>query len=461
MIVIGSCALALLGLKPWSAVKDFDFIGDEADVDRFRTTHRAIIERESLEHDHIQVFFLKDGQPVQKVEIDIEQSPSNRMLAELCPRQGTVMDLPVAVPSVEALYLIKRSHANVPVVYNKAVADLIVLKPLIGAFSARQEEFYAARKEETRQRYALHRQRFSLALKNEDFFDASNHVRFYEHDDLHEVVAHTPGAPLYKKCKRDLSRAKIDIDLFEALSLEDRYRMVQEEFMVIGLERFFIHNRDLALREVYAHGMHKTIRDLFVGYFQDFCIDHVGALSRPPPFDFVARFVKAEQAGELRRVEIKVEPPGPKHKQIWKLINAGELDEARGLAEDLLRRADHGIDSHASFLLGITLFRSNRLRNAERCFRQCVSRDRKHGMAWFYLGTTLLRMGRHADAVAPLRQAVAENVKSDDVFFNLGLVHEALGEVGHAIAAYRCAGQIKPGDSEIAGKLAALGAPAS
>jgi Flp pilus assembly protein TadD len=90
-----------------------------------------------------------------------------------------------------------------------------------------------------------------------------------------------------------------------------------------------------------------------------------------------------------------------------------------------------------------------------------VSRDRKHGMAWFYLGTTLLRMGRHADAVAPLRQAVAENFKSDDVFFNLGLVHEALGEADEAIAAYRRAGQIKPGDSEIAGKLAALGAPVS
>lgn len=461
MIVIGSYALALLDHQPFDTVKDLDLIGVEDDVERFRALNQDIIERDRPEHGHRHVFHLKAGQAVDRVEIEFEQSPSDQMLPALCERQATIMGLSVRVPPVEVLYLTKRSHANVPVHYNKTMRDILRIKSLIGPITDAQTEFYKARKQEVQDRYSLHRQRFSLAIRNEDFFDTSNHIRFYEHDDLHEAVAHDPGQPLYKKCKYDLSLAKIDIDLFEKLSPQDRLRMVQEEFMVIGIERYYLHNRKLNLRQVYDLGMHKTIRDLFVGYFQNFCIDHVDELITPPPFDFIARFTEAERTGRVRQVEIRVTPPNDTHKKVWGLIQKRQLNDARRISEDLIRRSDHGIDSHAAFLLGATLFESRQQKNAEVYLRRCLSRDRNHAMAWFYLGAALRQMNRPDQAVDALKRAASNGFKSFALFWNLGLAYEKQSMNKQAIAAYRRAYTFKKDDPRLAQRLKVLGAPVS
>ena len=185
MIVIGSYALALQGLRAVEEINDLDLIGTREEVEEFRLRNAARIERAYEEHGHRHVFELKGGKPWKRVEIDTEQSPSDRMLPQLCVTTAQVMDVAVQVPPVEVLYLIKRAHANVPVRYPKTIRDVIRLRPLIGEFSAEQQTFYKQRKSECKERYALHRQRFSLSIRNEDFFDTSNHVRLYVHDDLH------------------------------------------------------------------------------------------------------------------------------------------------------------------------------------------------------------------------------------------------------------------------------------
>ena len=456
MIVIGSYALALHGHRDLESVKDLDLVGVEEDIERFRETNADIIEKERQIHGHRHAFILKEGQPVDKVEIDTEQAPSDKLLPDLCPETVSLFGMEIALPPVEVLYLTKRAHANVPVHYDKTIAHVLEIKPLVGSFSEAQLAFGAARKQECTERYALNRQRFSLSIRNEDFFDNSDHIRFYVHDDLHEVVAHHEDGPLYKKCKHDLSLAKIDTDLFEALSHDDQLRMVQEEFMVIGLERYFMQDRSLAAPEVYSRGMHKTIRDLFVGYFQDFCIDHVDELQTPPPFDFTERFVKAEKADRLRKVEIEIEPPREIHKQIWQHIQKGELNEARTKAEDLVRSAEHGIDTHAMFLLGATMFRTRQLKPAEKCLRKCLMRDRQNALAWFYLGATLRAAERYGEALPALQNAAKFGFRQFPLHWNLGLCFEAQRMPAKAIAAFKRASQLKPEDPRPAKRIEAL-----
>ncbi len=456
MILIGSYALALNGHRSLDKVKDIDLVGTEDDVERFRKMHAAIIKKETLAHGHVYLFQLEPGQPVAKVEIDVENTESNGMLPALCREKATIMGFEVAVAPLEVLYILKRSHLNVPVFYEKGVRDMLELKPSIKEFSPGEEAFYRTRKQEIIERFALHRQRFTLSIRNEDFFDLSDHIRFYVHDDLHEAVAHTPGQPLYKKCKHDLSLAKIDIDLFEELAHADQLRMVQEEFMVIGLERYFLHNRALNTAEVYEMGMHKTIRDLFTGYFQDFCIDHLDELMTPPPYDFVARFCDAESKGQLRQVEIPIPPPTAAHKEIWTLLQKGELEEARRRSEDMLRQADRGIDTHATFLLGVALFRMKKLKLAERCLRMCLSRDRKHPMAWFFLGTLLRMTERNPAAIKALTQAAKLGFRTFGLHWNLGLAFEKQNMPRRAIAAYKRAQAQKQDDPRPSRRLAAL-----
>jgi tetratricopeptide (TPR) repeat protein len=456
MIVIGSYALAVLGVRPFEAVKDLDLIGTAEDVAAFRERYAALIEREREEHGHRHVFYLKNGEPWERVEIDHEQTTSDRLLPALCTTTHQVLETPVKVPSLQALYFIKRAHANVPVHYDKTIRDIIQLKPMLGTISEAEPQFYLERKKECQSRYALHRQRFSLAIRNEDFFDLSDHVRQYVHDDLHEAVAHEINQPLYKRCKRDLSLAKIDVDLFEAMTLEDRLRMVQEEFMVIGVERFYLQDKSLTALQVYRRGMHKTIRDLFVGYFQDFCIDHIDRLQTPPPYDFLARFQAALQAGHIREVDIAIPPTHAEHKRIWQLIQQGELNEARRLSEDLIRRAQAPGDTHAFFLLGATLLNARQLEPAEKCLRRCVARDRKNALAWFHLGWLCRLAARHEEAVEHLQQAQKLGFAQFGLFWNLGLALEAIGRSAEAIGAYTQAKRLKKEAPNLEKRLSAL-----
>ena len=458
MIVVGSYALSLLGLRDPEKVKDLDFVGSEDDVILFRSLNNKVIKSEQRLHEHRHIFVLIEDQPFDKVEIDTEQSESDRMLPGLCSKVVEIMGIKAGLPPAEVLYLIKRAHANVAVHYDKTIRDILQLKPLIGDFSEEQSTFYEKRKQECWDRFNLNRQRFALAIKNEDFFDTSDHIRYYVHDDLHEVVAHYQTGPLYKQCKHDLSLAKIDTDLFEQLSHEDQLKMVKEEFMVIGLERYFFHNRALKPAQVYELGMHKTMRDLFVGYFQDFCIDHVDELVTPPPFDFVDRFVKAETEGRLRQVEIQIDPPNETHDRIWALIKSQDFNQARQLSEDLIRRAEHGIDTHAYYLLGMTFFHTKKFKFAEKCLRMCIMRDKKNAVAWFFLGTTLRVQGKIQEAVKALNQAGVLGFRKFPLLWNLGLAYEAQDQPDKAIAAYRQAHKLQQNDPRPAERLAALGA---
>ena len=458
MIVIGSYALAMAGLRAFNDVKDLDLIGTQEDVRLFRARHQAIIESEREEHGHRQVFYLKDATPWDRVEIDFEQSTSDQMLPALCKTSAQVLDLELQVPPVEVLYLIKRAHANVPVRYDKTIRDIIQLKPLLGAIDDAQRAFYLERKKECQSRYLLNRQRFTLSVRNEDFFDLSDHVRIYVHDDLHEAVAHELNHPLYKRCKRDLSLAKIDVDLFEALSMEDRLRMVQEEFMVIGLERFYLLDKTLTPRQVYRKGMHKTIRDLFVGYFQDFCIDHIDQLLEPPPHDFVQRFESALCDGRIRQVEIKIPPASEEHKQIWQLINDDQLIEARRRSEDLVRRSDAPGDTHAFFILGVVLLKNRQFGPSEKCLRRCVARDRKNQLAWYHLGLLCQQTRRPDEAITHLQHAHQLGLRHFGLYWHLGLACEAAGKVDAATQAYTKARSFKSEAPNLERRLAALSA---
>jgi tetratricopeptide (TPR) repeat protein len=254
-----------------------------------------------------------------------------------------------------------------------------------------------------------------------------------------------------------LSKAKIDVDLFEQLPMSDRLRMVQEEFMVIGLERFYLHDRSLGLDAVYSKGMHKTIRDLFVGYFQDFCIDHIDQLLQRPAHDFIERFECALREGRMRDVDIVIPPPGDEHKKAWALIRQGQLVEARRICEDLVRRGDFGGDPHAFFLLGLVMLRSRNLGVAEKCFRKCLSRDRKNAQAWFHLGTVCRMLKKNTDALKFLHNARGLGLKNYGLFMNLGLAYESEDKPREALQAYRRALDFKSDDPRAQARLRALG----
>lgn len=436
MIVIGSFAAAAHGLGMGRPVGDIDLIGSVEELNEFKNRNRSLILSQEALHGHRVRFTMRQECGYEKVEFDHEQSPSDRMLEGLCHEFVELLNDTAKLPSLDLLYLTKRAHANVPVFYAKTISDLITLKPHAGNFGSRELCFYEHRKRECRERYSTNRQRFSLAISNQDFFSASNHVRLFEHDDIHEAVAHTIGSPLYKRCKRDLSTAKIEKDLFEALAPSERLMMVQEEFMVIGLERFYVHDKTLSNLQIYRRGMHKTIRDLFVGYFQDFCIDHIDQLLDPPPFDFIKRFACAVADGRVRPLARSMVQPGEAHAKVGRLLNQSQFAEARSACEDLIRASDNGNDPDAFYLLGLALSGLDSFEPAVKCFRACVIRDPQYADAWFQLGRHFRLGKRPKDALQCLNKAGQLKCANPSLFIELGCVCMELDDKSRAVAVF-------------------------
>jgi len=83
-----------------------------------------------------------------------------------------------------------------------------------------------------------------MAQETSPDYSKSNSELFYDkvkrdigHDDLHHIVKFY-DVPLFEKIKKDLDQAQVYEDLFYKLSHNDRIKLVTEEMLVIGLERY-------------------------------------------------------------------------------------------------------------------------------------------------------------------------------------------------------------------------------
>ena len=308
MIVIGSRAAEFhsvaLGRKP----KDIDIIGTRQEAHIFKRVNQRFITAEKLVHGHRLHFSLKPALGIEKIEFDFGGSPSDVMLFELCQSDRIPILKSLAyVPSLNLLYLTKRSHASLKINFAKHLFDLVRLKPKATAFSEGELLYYEARKREFLERVAKFPSIFGAiacndeVASNDKVLPALDQIR-YASDDIRRAVAFRKGRPIVERCRRPNS-AGIERDLYESLTRQDQLRLAQEEFFVTGIERFYMSNRRLSKRDVYVRGLLKTTRDLFTGWFQDVCFDNMERLVRVPEHDFIGRFEQTERNRELRRLD--------------------------------------------------------------------------------------------------------------------------------------------------------------
>ena len=246
-----------------------------------------------------------DGLP--RLEIDATNNKSTRWMTS--PISGVPLTqvnyrgIEAFIPSIEMLYFIKQSHAGTPVNLNKTLADLIHIgKYLFGNKSADigvlhpgERMVYGMFKDEAERRFASRKARINFNKPAEHFFGQSASFRVYEHDLIHDVTCRD-DTPLYRENLKYQDKALIDMDLFDKRSLDYRLDMVQEEAIVIGIERFYMANRGLSEREIYRKGLIKLVGDLSKGRFQRFILMNMHLLN-DPRWSFKDRFLEAEKKG--------------------------------------------------------------------------------------------------------------------------------------------------------------------
>lgn len=250
-------------------------------------------------------------------EVDATENPSNIELRRIVPDyclKTKVGPFRFDVPELSILYLIKRSHANFNVYFEKTLLDLVRFQEYFLEENCDLEgirnlypKFYALRHQEAKDRNGERQKRINLNVPNEKFFMKSSHCRQLDHDNLHLLVA-IDRKPAYLECKRDLSLAKIEKDLFFDLPFEKQIRLPIEESLVIGMEREYISKLkslddsfEVDEQKIYRLGLIKLIRDLSKGWFQDFCLDNIRVLwnHKEPWYDKLHSEIKTIKVQEF------------------------------------------------------------------------------------------------------------------------------------------------------------------
>lgn len=174
--------------------------------------------------------------------------------------------------TMDALVTLKMSHMGWDIKWNKHKKDVIFLKKNgANVIPELYNDLVTFWKTEHQNKPYL-----SLYKTKAEFFDDYvPHV--YDHDYLHELIAH-PNVPIYTKCLGINQQVAIDHEKFLSLPRNEQLLMFREEICVIALERWIVNDKlsqPVSLYYAYKFALHKTVTALTKNWACDFIINNI------------------------------------------------------------------------------------------------------------------------------------------------------------------------------------------
>lgn len=189
------------------------------------------------------------------------------------------------IATLDELYTIKVSHAfwDLHGTWNKHMMDTMALKKAGAQFIPELYKILYKVWEDTHGK-----KRANLEADPDDFFNDRVIKRIFDHDSIHESVAYH-DRPLFEAILRDDSAVAVDKSKWEALSHEDKLRMVREEVYATALERLVVpsdytYSSGLAYQKI----LKSTITSLSKGWFPLYAVLHFDELTKAD-VDYVKR----------------------------------------------------------------------------------------------------------------------------------------------------------------------------
>lgn len=190
----------------------------------------------------------------------------------------------------DLLYTLKVSHAFFSNIwFKKTMFDIRWYQQNghINTFGGLNEELFKLLYKDWEKMYGS--KKANLNMKNEDFF--TEHVnRIYEHDFIHDCVKFY-DTPMYDKIKINKKLAKVEKNLFDKLSFDDKIKTCLEETYVIALERFLIPKQFGLHYKVAVHGALKLlITKMTKGWFPKFMVTNISEIDKQTNNEFIKKF---------------------------------------------------------------------------------------------------------------------------------------------------------------------------
>jgi hypothetical protein len=223
-------------------------------------------------------------------------SSGHEFLMNLDPtRVGEAAGIRCMVPSLNDLFLLKTSHrykANSPH-FEKTRRDWLMLRNL--GCKIENESLLRKRELET---YSS--RRTSLNKSKEEFFAGGERLYKYDHDSIHEAIAHL-DQPAYLYYRKEGEEVQCDTRKWREASEDVRLFGVLEEVYVFALERSQIPFPDTDPFRSFKMALEKICTSVTSGFFRDYAYENYDAiLAMYDPF-YVERFRKAVDQGKVRK----------------------------------------------------------------------------------------------------------------------------------------------------------------
>lgn len=295
MLIIGSRALEFYAQErgvPFRSPGDTDVICSRQEMLQYCSERKLPLKHVRVGHYVTQTAFGKHTEF--EIADDGIATSAHYFLSVTGDRSGLLQIAPLDV-----LFSIKKSHRFIPRQWKKHIQDYHLMK------SWGLEDMYPAATALRRKE----RENFktpSLNKTAEEFFDdhVSNHT--FVHDDIHAVMAHREK-PMFEYIKVDPALVKCSKEKFYALPLEQRFYCVLEEAYVIALERAIIpmlfEEKKMADSEsALDWALFRICTTLTSGWFREFAVENYPAIRAAHNPRYVQKFLKAVDAGEIRRI---------------------------------------------------------------------------------------------------------------------------------------------------------------
>lgn len=215
---------------------------------------------------------------------------------------------------LQGLYSMKKSHAHIPIKFEKHVLDYGILNKMVGGRDIMPEITKQNTKDITDRLKQLGKNLMTPSLNKtvkEFFAQSEGRVNsFFVHDHIHEVMSHY-DRPLYERMQKDLTMARCEKDLWEKFSYEDKMRCVLEEAYVIALERKILpvlyggEKPYFSPLESIKWSMMRVCTTLTSGWFRRFATDNYAEIMAFADMDYVSKFLKCVDTGKIQFLKKK------------------------------------------------------------------------------------------------------------------------------------------------------------
>lgn len=207
--------------------------------------------------------------------------------------------LELQVASIDILYMLKMSHRYLKDSphFKKTMDDIKYLRSIEAKIPEKYKDWLKLREKETY--WYKHP---SLAQKKDAFFNPNEGVKYvYDHDSIHEAVAH-PMPPAYTLYMKDDAPVMCDKDKFFSLPAETRLRGVIEEAYVLALERSQIPHGEKGVPPAWSFetALMKVASSITSGWFREYAWEHYNEAMSTYDRDYVGRLKRGIDSGIVK-----------------------------------------------------------------------------------------------------------------------------------------------------------------